>query len=137
MSTKFHLMTGNTPFPMGVAWDDARPSFDALTLVFQGDTANSNTMFSGTLAAYLRYTDPVTSDFVSIPCQVKANIDDTEVTGLSLSFMVNLPSPVTLGTNRKLALWVQKPPGCNNSTSAVRSPNAWQDFYFLRGNYVA
>lgn len=137
MSAKFHLLTGNTPFPIGVAWDEAKPSFDALTVVLQSDTANSNMVFSGTLAAYLRYTDPANGDFASVPCQVRAVLDDTETTGLNASFMVSLPAPVTLGTNRKLSLWVQKPPGCNNATSAVRTPTAWQDFYFLRGNFVA
>lgn len=136
MTAKFHLLTSASPFPLGIAWDDARSSFDSIMVVFRSDPAGSNTTFQGTLVGYLQYTTPTTGDFMSIPCQIKSVIDDTETTGLSLSFVVKLPGPIKLGTNRHLSLWVQKPPGCNNTTSAVRTPSAWEHFYFLRGNFM-
>lgn len=136
MSAKFHLMTGPSPFPIGLAWDDARPQFDKVMVVFSGDTANSNTTFQGSLVGFLRYVDPTNGDFVPVPCQVEALIDDTETTGLTISMVAALPRPITLGTNRKLSLWVQKPIGCNNASSAARDALAWEHFYFLRNNYV-
>lgn len=137
MTTKFHLITGPDPFPLGLVWDGAKSMFDTVMVTFQSDTAGSNTMFSGTLITYIRYTDPSTGKLNIVPCTAKANIDDTETTGLAMSFIVKLPGPVQLGSNKHLALWIQKPPGCNTSSSAVRTPTAWKDYYFLRGNYLA
>lgn len=137
MIATFHLLTSPAPFPLGIAWTGAQSSFDKIMVVFQSDSAGSNTIFEGSLVGYLQYTSPSTGDFASTPCQVEAVIDDSETTGLSLSLVASLPGPIKLGENRNLSLWVQKPPGCHNTESAARTPSAWEHFYFLRGNYVA